>query len=49
VEKTTQGTQYSVSLTKYYAGDQNEKNEIGRACSTYVGEERCIQGYGGET
>ena len=23
-----------------------KKNEIGRACSTYDGEERCIQGYG---
>ena len=23
-------------------------NEIGRACDTYEGEERCIQGLGGE-
>ena len=23
--------------------------EVGRACSTYGGEERCIQGFGGET
>jgi hypothetical protein len=30
-------------------GDQIEKNEIGGACYTYVGEERCIQGFGGET
>jgi hypothetical protein len=24
------------------------KNEKDRACSTYEGEERCIQGFGGE-
>jgi hypothetical protein len=29
-------------------GDQM-KNEMGVACSTYGGEERCIQGFGGET
>jgi hypothetical protein len=28
--------------------DQIEKNEIGGASSTYGGEERCIQGFGGE-
>ena len=26
-----------------------EKNEIGGICSAYGGEERCIQGFGGET
>ena len=26
-----------------------EKNEIGRACSVYGGEERHIQSFGGET
>jgi hypothetical protein len=26
-----------------------KKNEIGGACSVYGGEERCIQGFGGET
>ena len=25
------------------------KNEVGGACSAYGGEERCIQGFGGET
>ena len=30
-------------LTKYYPGDQIKKNETGKACSTYWGEERCIQ------
>jgi hypothetical protein len=31
-----------------FSGDQIEKNEIGVACSTYGGEESCIQGFGGE-
>jgi hypothetical protein len=26
-----------------------KKNEIGRACSVYGGEERCIHDFGGET
>jgi len=26
-----------------------EKNEMGDACSAFGGEERCIQGFGGET
>jgi len=30
-------------------GDQIEMNEMGGACSTYGGEERCIQGFGGES
>jgi hypothetical protein len=38
-----------VLLTRYYSGDQIEKNEMGGACSTYGGEERCMQGFGGET
>ena len=38
------------SLTKYYLGDQIEKNEMGKACtSTCGGHERCIQGFCGET
>ena len=36
-------------FTKHYSGDQIEKNEIGGACSAYGGEERYLQGYGGET
>jgi len=36
------------SLTKY-SGDQVEKSEMGGACSTYGGEEMCMQGFGGET
>ena len=31
------------------SGDKVEKIELGGACSTYGGEERRIQGFGGET
>ena len=34
-------------LTKYYSGDQLEKNEMGGACSVMV--ERCVQGVGWKT
>jgi hypothetical protein len=37
------------SSPKYYSGDQIEKNEMGGAFRAYGGEERCIQGFGGET
>jgi hypothetical protein len=37
-----------VFLTKYYAGNQIENNEMGGACSTY-GDEMCVQGFGGNT
>ena len=36
-------------ITEYCSGDQIEKNEMGGACSAYGGEERRIQGFGGET
>jgi len=32
-----------------FSGDKIEKNELGRACRTYGGGERCLQGSGGET
>jgi len=32
-----------------FLDDQINENEIGGACSMAVGEERCIQGIGGET
>ena len=35
--------------TNQILGDQIKKNEMGRACSTYGAEERCIQDLGGET
>jgi hypothetical protein len=34
---------------EYFSGDNIEKNEMGEACSMYGGEERRIQGFGGET
>ena len=39
----------TVLVTRFYPDDQIEKNEIGRACSTYKEEERCMQGFCGET
>ena len=40
---------YSVEDKKNHSGDRIKNTEIGRTCSTYGGEERCIQGFGGET
>jgi len=34
--------------TQYRLGDKIEKNEMGGACSAYGGEERRVQGFGGE-
>ena len=34
--------------TKYYSGDQI-KNDMGGACNMCQGEEKYIQGFGGET
>ena len=31
-------------LTKYYSGDQIKKNEMGGACSTYIGEKVACMG-----
>ena len=41
---------HSEELNDLYccSGDKIEKNEMGRACSTYWGEHRCIQGFGGK-
>jgi hypothetical protein len=33
----------------YFSGDKIEKNEMGRACSTFGREKRCIQDFGRET
>ena len=33
----------------YCAGDNIQKNEMGGACGTYGGGEKCVQGFGGET
>jgi hypothetical protein len=43
------GALLSALLTKYYSGDQMEKNLMGGACSMCDGEERYIQGFGEET
>jgi hypothetical protein len=40
---------YSALLTKYHWGDQVEKTETDRTCSTYEEEERFIQVFSGET
>jgi hypothetical protein len=42
-KKRKRGDLRSVLLTNYYSGDKINKNEIGGTCSTYGGEERCIQ------
>jgi hypothetical protein len=39
----------SLVLIKYSSGDQIKKNRPGGTCSKHGGEERCIQGFGGET
>jgi hypothetical protein len=36
-----------VLITKYYSGNQIEKNGMSGACSMYAGKERCIQDFGG--
>jgi hypothetical protein len=38
-----------VLLTRYFSGDQIEKNKISGTCSKSGGEERRMQGFGGET
>jgi hypothetical protein len=38
-----------VYISKHFSGNKIEKNEMGGACSEYGGEERCIEGFGGET
>jgi len=39
----------SVPYTQYFSRDKIEKNEMGGACSTYVGGERRMQCFVGET
>ena len=36
-------------LTQYCSGNKIEKNEMSVACRAFGGEERCIQGFDGET
>jgi hypothetical protein len=42
-------TRSAIHLTKYYSGDQIKKTELGRSCSAYGGELRCLHDFGGET
>jgi hypothetical protein len=39
----------SVRLNEYYSCYEIKKNESGKACSTYRGEKRCMQGFRAET
>jgi len=48
-ETAQQAASWSLLIAKYYPGDQMNKNEMGRACSMYFGQQRCIQGFGKET
>ena len=36
-------------LTRYHSGDNVKKTGMGRACSMYEGEKRCLQGFSGKT
>jgi hypothetical protein len=40
---------YALYSSPNHSGDQVKKTEMGRTCGTYGGEERCIQGFSGET
>ena len=48
LSKPVKGLLHILLLTKYYLSDPIKKNEMGRACGTYVGQERCIESFGGE-
>ena len=39
----------SVLLNKYYAGKQNKKKDLNETCGVYGRQEKCIQGFVGET
>ena len=40
---------HNEELHDIYASPNILKNEMGGVCNMYEGEERCIQGFGGET
>jgi hypothetical protein len=42
------GAATSLFRTKYYSGDQIEKNVMGGAHVTIMGERKRVQGFGGE-
>jgi len=37
------------TLTTYYSDEQIQENEMGGSCGMYEGEDKCRQGFGGET
>jgi hypothetical protein len=39
---------HTEELHNLYSSRNIVQNEMGRACSMYVGDERCIQGFRGE-
>jgi hypothetical protein len=39
----------NIIFTKYYLGDEIKKDEGDGTCCTYGAEEKCLQGFGGET
>jgi len=39
---------FIVFLSKYNSGDQIKEDEMGGACGTYGGDEKCVQGFGEE-
>jgi hypothetical protein len=40
---------YALYSSRNIVGDQVKKTEMRRTCGTHGGEERCIQGFSGET
>jgi hypothetical protein len=40
---------YDLYSTMYYSADQIKKNVMGGEYSTYGGEQKCVQDFGGET
>jgi hypothetical protein len=40
---------HNKELYALYSSPNIKKTEMGRTCGTYGGEERCIQGFSGET
>jgi hypothetical protein len=43
------GALCSLFFTRYHSADQTKKTEMGRACSTYGAEKKCVQDFKGKT
>jgi hypothetical protein len=43
------GASWFAFLISYYSRVQIKKNEMGGACSVYKEEEKCVDGFGGES